>query len=281
MTKLSNTKLMKNTIFKLLIIVNIILMICVSCLWILRLEVQDQREERMEMKELKRIVATKGDIPSYNMLLEQLFSSNNPLELEESPFEEYLPYAFIMNDIYNKKHSGSDIYFCLKNIYHSYGLELGAQTRPMMESLLLDDLKMLENDSVRDNFGVELEYIALIDLFESSNKMLSVSYAMKLKVFESKIIDIYEELGKTGDRINKEGIITRILRDKPLYRIDYMYSYGDSTYNGVTYKEDSISANDRLQLYVSSQTPELSIEKHIYEVCEDALKDLKGINGVH
>lgn len=272
---------MKNTIFKLLIIVNIILMICVSCLWILRLEVQDQREERMEMKELKRIVATKGDIPSYNMLLEQLFSSNNPLELEESPFEEYLPYAFIMNDIYNKKHSGSDIYFCLKNIYHSYGLELGAQTRPMMESLLLDDLKMLENDSVRDNFGVELVYLDLVDLFESSNKMLSNSYAMKLKVFESKIIDIYEELGKSRDRINKEGIVTRILRDKPLYRIDYMYSYGDSTYNGVTYKEDSISANDRLQLYVSSQTPELSIEKHIYEVCEDALKDLKGINGVH
>lgn len=270
---------MKNTIFKLLIIVNVILVICVSCLWILRLEVQDQREERKEIKELKRIIATEGDIPSYNML--KLYSSNNPLELEEFPFEEFLPYAFIMNDIYHNKHSGRDIYFGLKDIYHSYGLELGAQTRPMMESLLLGDLKMLENDSVRDNLGVELEYLDLVDLFESSNKMLSNSYAMKLKVFESKIIDIYEKLGKTGDRINKEGIITRILRDKPLYRIDYMYSYGDSTYNGVTYKEDSISANDRLQLYVSSQTPGLSIEKHIYEVCEDALKDLKGINGVH
>ncbi len=235
----------------------------------------------MEMKELKRIVATKGDIPSYNMLREQLFSSNNPLELEEFPYEELLPYAFIMNDIYHKQDSSHEIYYCLRSLYHSYGLELGTQTRPIMESLLLDDLKMLGKDSVRDNFGVELVYLDLVDLFESSNKMLSNSYAMKLKVFESKIIDIYEKLGKSRDRINKEGIVTRILRVKPLYRIDYMYSYGDSTYNGVTYKEDSISANDRLQLYVSSQTPELSIEKHIYEVCEDALKDLKGINGVH
>ncbi len=256
-------------------------MICVSYLWIIKSDVQVQREERKEIKALKRKVAKKGDIPSYNLLREQLLSSNNPLELEEFPYEELLPYAFIMNDIYHKQDSSHEIYYCLRSLYHSYGLELGTQTRPIMESLLLDDLKMLGKDSVRHKLKVEFVYLDLIDLFESSNKKLSNSYAMKLKVFESKIIDIYEELDKSGDKFNNEGIVTRILRDKPLYRIDYMYSYGDSTYNGVTYKEDSISANDRLQLYVSSQTPDLSIEKHIYEVCEDALKDLKGINGVH
>lgn len=276
---MSNSKIedkicIKYWIFKLLVTMNIILFLCVCSLWILRLDVQNQRAERKEIKEIKRKIATEGNMAEYNVL--SLDFSKNPLELVEFPDEELLPYAIILNNVYHIQGYSRQIYFLLKNIYHSYGLELDTQTSAVLENWLLQDLKLLGNDSIRDDLKIKFDYSDLKDLFESSNKKLSNLYAMKLNACDSVFFHAFDILSKTEKKVSKEGLVKTIRKEDSLYRLEYIYNYGESTYNGITYSEDFTSADVHLQIYISSEDPKLSLEKHMYEICEDVQKDLKG-----